>query len=127
MLIDRILKRRDSAVTAMRDLYSTAAICGMDSAALNARALEIMAAMGKVPQWAKGYVEGYRAALMARAYETQLIHGGYMRGRFYSTSSKRGDYYGRDIDPVDWMNNAERVGFYWPMPCGFRPFYVGES
>lgn len=135
MRIEQALKIRDAAKMRLRDLYSHAEFYGMDSDSINAGYSAILVDMAKGPQWARSYIDGYRQALTDRLYETVLIFGGFVDGEFYSTHSKRPDYYGKHgIDPSDWHNRASDIGHYFdrykPLDRGtydrgaFKPFYV---
>jgi len=138
MKIERALKLRDAAKMRLRDLYSFAVFHAITSAEINESYAAILADIGKAPQWVRSYVDGYRQALTDRLYETTLIFGGFYDGRFYSTHSKRADYYGKaGIDAVDWSQRATDIGHYYDrfhqLETGvhdrgaFKPFYVSES
>lgn len=137
MRIERALKIRDTAKMRLRDLYSHAEFFGFKSDEINAGYSAILSDVGKAPQWVRSYLDGYRQSLTDRLYENTLIFGGFIDGEFYSTHSKRTDYYGKHgIDPSDWRNRASNIGHYFDRykslddgtydRGAFKPFYVSE-
>lgn len=137
MRIERALKIRGAAKRRTREMFSFAAFHTMTSEEMNISYAAILADMGKVPQWVRAYVDGYRQAQIDRLYES-LIFGGFVEGRFMSTHSDRRDYYGKcGIDPADWHKAAKAKGHYFdrffPLATGvydrgaFKPFFVMEE
>ena len=127
MRLETALNKQRDAVARLSSLYSTAKICGMTSADVNAEFSAILAGTGKAPRWVRAYLEGRRDALSDALYADSLMFGGYLDGVFYSTHSARPDYYGKHgIDPAQWAERGrvERVGHYWKTTQTPRPFFV---
>jgi hypothetical protein len=131
MRIETALSRRDSAVTRLRDMFSSAKYGGMTATDMDSRKREIAATTLKgCPSWVKTYLDGYEKALRDALYADSLMFGGYYKGVFYSTHSDRADYYGKNgIDPVDYANdgNVTGRGHYWKTTKTPKPYFVGET
>lgn len=141
MRIEKALACRDRLKGRISDIYSMAVIAGMTSSEINAACLSARAAMPKgIPAWVEAWADGYQAALQDRLYDSCLVFGGYVEGRFYSTYSWRPDYYGKHgIEPRDYADNG-RVkgrGHYWRESIqwrggtynrgGVKPYFVEEE
>lgn len=127
MRIETQLIKRGRAVSAVREAYSTARICGTSSADLHAKLQKLEAEiLAGCPQVTKSYVQGYSMALRDAMYADHLVYGGFFDGVFYSTHRTRADYYDANgIEPSDWNDKATRKGHYWD--CGTRgmlPYYA---
>ena len=129
MRIETALKRRDRAVSQTRDLFSTAKIAGMESAAINEAFGKIRATtLAKCPEWVGAYVDGYRQALTDLLYRESLMFGGFVDGVFYSTHRDRPDYYETNgISPADYSDNGRVMarGHYWSTTATPKPFFIG--
>lgn len=127
------LRRRDAAVSALRDLYSGAESFGFTSAEINTRFCAILNKLDGCPGWARDYLSGYRRALDDGLYERKLCHGGFYDGRFYSTHSNRSDYYERNgISACAYADNGavKERGHYWikHVDAGHpKPFFTMEN
>jgi len=87
-----------------------------------------------VPTWVKGYADGYFARCIDELYRHELVYGGFIGERFYSTHRTRADYYEKHgIAPSQWAEGADvrLVGHYWISSVDHgtpRPFYlVGDE
>jgi hypothetical protein len=118
------LKKRDAAVRQVRDLFSTALVCGMDNSTLTIRWVNIQSTtLAKCPQWAKSFVDGYWRCMIDQAYRNDLIFGGWYlapgstgKAAFYSTHSNRPDYYAKHgIEPSAYADDGAVFGrgHYW--------------
>ncbi len=117
MRIETALKRRDRAISNLRDQFSSAAMFGTPSSVMNGRYADLCkVVLAKTPHWVRSYVDGYRAALTEQAYRTELVFGGFVEGKFYSVHRDRADYYERNgIEPRDYADDGLVVerGHYW--------------
>lgn len=118
MRIGTALKRRDKLVSALRSIYAMADDFGLASTDLHTRCQEAYARamQGKAPQWIREYADGYRKALMDSAYRHQLVFGGFVGDKFYSTHRDRADYYEKNgIEPSAYADDGlvTRRGHYW--------------
>ncbi len=117
MRIETALKRRDRAISNLRDQFSSAAMFGTPSSIMNEHYGEICSTtLAKTPHWVRCYVDGYRAGLTEQAYRTELVFGGFVDGRFYSTHRGRPDYYETNgINPCDYADDGrvQERGHYW--------------
>ena len=131
MDIKLALKKRDRAISQLRDLYSSAESFGFTSTQVNERYGAINAGLVKCPSWTREYLSGYRRCLDDMLYQSKLVYGGYYAGQFYSTHSSRSDYYGHTIDPCDYADDGrvEQRGHYWikHVDAGSpKHFFTGE-
>ena len=141
MRIERALAVRDRLKTRISDIYSMAAICAMTHADINAAVASARADVPKgTPQWVFSYADGFRAALQDRLYDSCLVYGGFVNGRFYSTHSNRPDYYEKHgIEPSAFADNGtvKGRGHYWRESIAWRggsynrdcvkPYFCEES
>lgn len=127
----RKIKRRDQAIVELRDVYSTAAICGMSHADLLDRIGKIKSTTLKnATQAVVAYFDGYRAALDEATYRSSLVFGGYYQGKFYSCHSERADYYAHHgIEPSAFIDDSAVVdrGHYWSTTKEPKPFFISRS
>lgn len=126
--IKKALSMRSNAVTAVRDLYSTATAFKLTANEINIRFRAIVGAkLGKAPHWAKSYVEGYRQCLNDELYRSALVFGCWVDGKFYSNHRNRADYYEtQGMSPSiysDASDNGTR-GHYW-MADTSKPYFIG--
>ena len=134
MDIELALKKRDRAISQLRDLYSSAESFGFTSSQINDRYSAINAGLVKCPSWTREYLSGYRRALDDMLYQSKLVYGGFYAGQFYSTHNGRADYYGDRFDPCDWSKwgsdgTVEHRGHYWlkHVDAGSpKHFFTGE-
>jgi hypothetical protein len=123
MDISLALRRRDRAVSNLRDLYSRAEHFGLLSSQINDEYNVILANLGKAPQWVRQYLDGYRAALTEQAYRQQLVYGAIIDGHFFSTHRDREDYYEKSgIEPRAFADDNPTKGHYWRN--NLKPFFV---
>jgi len=133
MDISLALRKRDSAVSALRDLYSRAESFGMSSADINSRFCDILTTLDRCPGWTREFVRGYQKCLTDNLYRYSLVHGGFYAGTFYSTHSKRADYYERNgIGAVEYSDDGKVTarGHYWikHVDAGKpKPFFTMEQ
>jgi hypothetical protein len=129
MRIETVIKRQERARTQLRDLYSIACHFGPTSQELDAKARAIVYG-AKFPRYLQEYLSGYWRALTDRAYESELVFGGYLDGRFYSTWRKREDYYEKHgIAPSEYADNGRvtQRGHYWRQSIDRgtpKPFFI---
>jgi hypothetical protein len=133
MKIEKAIKRRDQAQRYLRDLYSRARMFGLDSKTMESNRHDVLhSACAKAPQWVRQYLDGYWRALIERAYEQDLCFGGFYAGKFYSTHSKRADYYEKNgIEPSAFADDGAVTarGHYWinSVDAGTpKPFYLSK-
>lgn len=134
--IKRALQLRDNGIAALRSVYDHARHFGQTSQAMEIAKHAALGNVGvnKAPQWVRAYLDGYWRHIVDEAYRRDLIFGGMIDGKFYSTHSNRPDYYERNgISACDYSDDG-RVkcrGHYWnpqaemmhrPEP---RPFFIG--
>lgn len=131
MRITTALKRRDSLVSALRDIYSMAGVYGLASVDLHARCQEAYKRhCDKAPGWVREFADGYRKALNDAAYRHELVFGGFVGDKFYSTHRDRPDYYERNgIEPCAYADDGlvTRRGHYWKASVDAgkpAPFFV---
>ena len=126
MRIKTALRKRDAAVRRLRDLYSSAEHFGLPSATINDRFHAIVESIGKHPAWVRAYLDGWRAALGEQAYRNDLVFGGFVDDKFYSTHHDREDYYEKHgISARDYADDGRvaKRGHYWKR--NLRPYFVG--
>jgi hypothetical protein len=130
----RNLKKRDVAISRLRDIYSRAISFGSTHEVILADLADMRKAIAKCPTWVKSYVEGYDKALHDSLYlNGHLIYGGIVNGTFYSTHSSRADYYGKHgIDPAAYADNGlvSNRGHYWNPDAHkgiTKPFSISPS
>lgn len=132
MRTETALKRRDRLISALRDIYSMAGCYGLASVDLHSRCQKAYATAmeGRAPQWVREYADGYRKALMDAAYRHELVFGGFVGDKFYSTHRDRPDYYEKNgIEPSAYADDGlvTRRGHYWikSVDAGTpQPFFV---
>lgn len=117
MRIETSLKRRDSLVSAIRDIFSMAECFGLAHVDMHKRLQDVYAIKcDKAPSWVREYADGYRQALTDQAYRSQLVFGGFVGDKFYSTHRDRPDYYEKNgIEPCAYADDGlvTRRGHYW--------------
>jgi hypothetical protein len=121
-----------SAKSAIESLFSCARIIGMQSHEVHSAFLKILADHSKLPNYSKQYLRGIYDEKIAQCYRDSLVFGGFYNGRFYSTHSKRDDYYGKNgIGPAQWAmdshNGVIKTGHYWITCATFKPFFTSDS
>lgn len=121
------LNHRDRARRQLIDLISTAKFCGITSKELNDKYIKILESVKHCPQWVREYLRGYHECQLAEIYSNCLMFGGYVNGKFYSTHSKREDYYQKHgIEPSAFNGLAKNTGHYWTTTKEPKPFFNGE-
>lgn len=127
MKTELALRHRDALVSRLRSAFSAAEISGITSTALNDSVRGCYAAVpAGAPSWVKEYGRGYEKALYDGLYERHLMFGGFYNGQWYSTHSKRDDYYGRNgIDASAFADDGAVTarGHYWINRPG-NPFFI---
>ena len=132
MKIDRALKLKDQMVQRIKDIYSTAEICGLSSSQINERVNSQVYSVlteKKAPQWAISFVKGYEKCVIDNLYRYKLVFGVWYGGVFYSTHRDREDYYEKcGISPSEFnliISNENKPGHYW---CGnLKPYFNGDN
>jgi hypothetical protein len=132
MKIETALKRRAALCVTLRDTYAMASDFGLASTDLYARCRTAYATAmaNKAPQWIREYADGYRQALMDAAYRNDLVFGGFVDGKFYSTHRDRADYYAKNgIEPSAYADDdvVTQRGHYWVKSVDAgkpQPFFV---
>ena len=120
MRIETSLKKRDSAVSSLRDVYARARISRPTHAAMQSEIADARATLSGAPEWTRAFFDGYARALSDSLYmDDSLVFGGYLDGQFYSTQSKRPDYYGHFMQANVWSDETRPngrvsgLGHYW--------------
>lgn len=131
MRISTALVARDHAIRQTRYLYSAAKLYCPTAAQMDSDFAAILATMrkSKAPQWAIAYVKGYRHCLRDSLYESALVFGAWIDGKFYSTYRSRDDYYEKQgINASDYaamtQSNAS-VGHYWAHNVS-KPYFTSN-
>ena len=132
MRIELALHKRDRALTALRDVYSAGRISGSTSADLERRRHETLRthAIDKCPAWVRAYLDGAWRQMIDTAYRQDLVYGGFVGERFYSTHRNRPDYYEiNGIEPSAYADDGlvTQRGHYWiaSVDAGKpKPFFV---
>lgn len=135
MKLSTTLNKKSDAVRGSVDAVSAARSFGSLSKDLHESLRAVIANMGKCPEWARAYVRGFQDCLTGSLYQTDLIHGGYIDGVFYSTHKKRADYYETlGIGAKVWNDTATDKGHYWQEYVtgngvtirGLKPFFISD-
>jgi hypothetical protein len=129
MKLDRAIRLEREGVARMRSIYSMAKMFGYPSRIMEENrivSLRDLCGKTKPPHWLKEYWNGYWRAIIDRAYETDLVYGGYVNGVFMSTHSNRPDYYGKNdrMSAKEWHDRSHNRGHYWAT-CINKPFFCG--
>lgn len=131
--IETSLKRRDAALTALRDTFSSGRLFHWTSERLEQERHKTLERHGiaKCPHWVRSYLDGTWRQLVDTAYRQDLVYGGFYQGRFYSTHNNRPDYYGKHgIEPHEYADDGavSARGHYWikSVDNGVpHPFFIG--
>ena len=120
MKIDRAINIKDQMIQRIKDIYSTAEICGLSSSQINERVnsnVYSYLAEKKAPQWVIYFVKGYERCIIDNLYRYKLVFGIWHKGVFYSSHRDREDYYEKmGISPSEFnlsISNENRPGHYW--------------
>ena len=132
MKIDRALNLQTQTVQRIKDIYSTAEICGLSSSQINERVnSQVYAFLSekKAPQWVIHFVKGYEKCIIDNLYRYKLVFGIWYKGVFYSTHRNREDYYEKyGISPSEFhlnISNENRPGHYWSE--NLKPYFNNED
>ena len=128
MNIKRALNIKNTARTALIDLFSEANHFGFTHDKMLDRRNEIYRDLGlyKCPQWVRSYLEGYWECLQQHAYQHDLVYGAIVDGTFYSTYHHRDDYYQKHgILPSAFAAENPTKGHYWSR--NLKPFFVSPN
>lgn len=128
MKIELALKKRDSALISLRDLYSHAKHFGLTSAEITQRyCVSVLPKLAKTPAWCRNYIDGYRRALDDSLYAENLVFGCWIDGKFYSNQRKRADYYEtQGLNPQIYCERSQnRTGHYWAH--NLKPYFVNRE
>lgn len=122
------IKRRDSVVMQFRSLFTSAAHTGMTHADMLKSKSAITSGLKGAPNTIHAFCDGVWQQLQHDAYARELVHGFMWDGKFYSTHSKRDDYYGKFMLPSEAMDRMKNEsGHYWANTYrGIRPFFTGK-
>ncbi|ERP95729.1 hypothetical protein Q669_29615 [Labrenzia sp. C1B10] len=129
MKLELTISRVKEAIEKVESLYRLAPYTRQTSEEMNREFRQFISDMGKAPRWAIAQVEGYREARQRDVYKN-LVFGGFLDGVFYSTHSKRPDYYRtRGIDPAEYGDDArvKNRGHYWDSPDGMEPYFISNA
>lgn len=133
MSIDRSLKVRDQVLSRLADLYNSAEMFGwMTSSDLNAKAIEIKAALDKCPQWVKSWIDGWERCRRDIISRKVVFFYTMPDGQLLSTHRNRSDYYEKHgIGPKEVYEQATHSGHYWVIVDHkgeeqIRPYFVEE-
>jgi hypothetical protein len=126
--IAQSLAIRDRALLSLKDCMSAHTQFGSTSARLeeNRHAILKQYNVDKYPHWVRSYLDGYWRCLIDHAYRHELVFGGMVDGKFYSTYSDREDYYEKNgIEPSAFADNGlvTNRGHYW-RGDPTKPFFV---
>lgn len=133
MNLDTLVKNYlPRAIIRLQDDYSSAKCFGLTHDQLLTRLKEGRDAyhFDKWPRWAQSEWKGYQRCLADRLYETSLVYGGMVDGRFYSTHSNRDDYYQKHgIQPSAYADNGKVTarGHYWDIRGTIKPFFMSAE
>lgn len=128
--IETNLRKRNAAVTALRDYYRAAMFYHPTAKEMNQEVLKIKAAhLAKAPTWTRAFFEGVNDQLIKSLYESRLVFGGYVGDVFYSTYRQRADYYEKHgIEPSEYADNGrvKARGHYWTDDSGNvgKPYFT---
>ena len=132
MKTDRALNLKDQMVQRIKDIYSTAEICGLSSSQISERVnLHVYSVLTekKAPQWAIYFVKGYEKCIIDNLYRYKLIFGIWHKGIFYSTHRDHEDYYEKHgISPIEFnlsLCNKNKPGHYWSE--NLKPYFNKED
>lgn len=126
MRIEHALRIRDVALLSLKDVFSVGQISGSLSSTIESNRREVLERTKKAPQWVRAYLDGYWRAMVDHAYRYDLVYGGFIGDKFYSTHNDRADYYERHgIEPREYADDGKvtRRGHYWK--ANGRPFFIG--
>ena len=126
MKITRALAIRDECRDNLNGLFShSRAFCNSHAAMLEKRAA-IYAKTAKCPAWVRSYLNGVWDTLTAELYRDALVYGAWLNGSFYSTYSKRADYYEKHgiSAQVFAETSGATKGHYWINDLS-KPFFIG--
>ena len=131
MKIETSLNKQRAAIMRIKDIFSTAEICGLSHSEMNDRIFKIQSDLIKCPQYVKSYVSGFRDCLFDQLYKQNKVIFGMMKdGKFYSTHRNREDYYekhGFSASEFNYQMNENRnlVGHYWA--DNIKPFFISAN
>ena len=119
--------KRNFALSAVESLFTCAELMGMPGWEISGAFSKIMHENADLPRWAKEYLQGVFDTRWKDLYRHKLVFGGYYNGVFYSTHSRRDDYYGKHgIEPGQWADNVDngvlKVTHYWVTTAAPKPF-----
>ncbi len=110
MRITTALKVRDRGREAIRSIFSSAAHFGTPHSVMLERRKEAFERIGvlKAPTWVRHYLNGIWDQCQQQAYANDLVFGGMIDGKFYSTHSDRDDYYEKHgFEPRDYLRQTD--------------------
>jgi hypothetical protein len=126
MKVARAIDVEGRAVTRLCDAYSQARSFSATSDQLNELVKKVFDALPpKTPRYVHAFLRGYSRALTAELYHSELIFGGLVDDKFYSTHSNRDDYYQKHgIEPSAYADNGivSNRGHYWARTL--KPFFI---
>lgn len=124
---ETIYRKRESAISGLRDAFSSAVSFGSTHETLLNNVHAARAKLVGCPQRVFSYFDGYQAALQEDLYRKHLMFGGMIGDSFYSTHSDRADYYGKNgIEPSAYADDGlvSARGHYWKAFNGKRAFFI---
>ena len=129
MRIEKALDKRDRARESYRSIFRSAASFGTVHSKMLEERRVVLDSLAGCPSWVKSYLSGIWDELQNQAYSNNLVHGCLIGGVFYSTHSKRPDYYGnKGITPSDYAQMTHEnphSGHYWILSNGnVKPFFT---
>jgi hypothetical protein len=130
MRITTQLRKRDEVKRRINELFSHAAFYGIPHAEMMESKAAIWADIAKCSGWVKDYLQGWYDAKMDEAYKANLVHGFEHNGKFYSTYSKRADYYGNAMEPsaaTAILSEMESGHFWETKHYGMKPFFLSRK
>lgn len=124
--IKRNLTKLDEAIMSIRDLYSEAKIAHLTSRKVSEKVADIMNSIADCPVWVRRFVMGYETCLVHNLYDTSLVFGCWIDGKFYSNVSSRNDYYqkqGKTASIYSVESNNGTLGHYWSDDVS-KPYFI---
>ncbi len=126
--INLSLQKRNAAKHALHSLFSRAEHFGFTHDQMLIERDKIYDKLKECPRWVHAYLNGVWDTLQDNAYQKDLVYGGKINGKFFSTHKNRDDYYEKHgIEPREFAGGGKVTlcGHYWSRTL--KPFFtMGE-
>ncbi|MET4190615.1 MULTISPECIES: hypothetical protein [unclassified Bradyrhizobium] len=133
MDLDRSIKRKAALKTSIADVISAVRIGWYTSDQMNEAIGQSFAKhCAGAPQWVRSYGEGVRDVHTDMLYRHDLVFGGMIDGKFYSTHRDRADYYEKNgFEPNVYADDGlvKDRGHYWKESVDRgtpKPFFINK-